>query len=148
MKTKKVKSILNIWSEAFAAYQKGQFENAVTLCKSVTSNHTNFGDANNLLGAIALGIKDYATAFDSFNKAVTSNEKNASYHNNLGIALRGLQRFKEARQSYEKAIALQENYPDAYFNLGNVLRDLGEDDKAVDAFCQATTLKSDYHGDT
>jgi predicted O-linked N-acetylglucosamine transferase (SPINDLY family) len=147
MKTKKiVKSNTDNWSLALLAYQQGQFPSAVKFCQKMTSKHPSFSDANNLLGAIALGSKDYATAFDSFNKAVTSNEKNASYHNNLGIALRGLQRLEEARQSYEKAIELQENYPDAYFNLGNVLRDLGEDDKAVEAFCHATTLKSDYHG--
>lgn len=133
------------WTEAQAAYQQGHPEKAAKLCKRLISRHPGHGDANNLLGVIALSQKNYSAARAAFGKAVACKPEAAPYHNNLGIALRGLQRLDDARQHYEQAIALQASYPDALFNLGNVLRDLGEDARAVEAYRQATEIQPDYH---
>ena len=129
---------------AIAAYQRGQYSDARTLCRQIVHDQPDHFDALHLLGVLELNGPRVEDAETFLRRAVKVQPRSAEAHSNLGLACAKLKRFEEARTWQEMAIALNPNFPTALTNLGNVLMRLRRYELAVEAHDRAIRLKPDY----
>jgi predicted O-linked N-acetylglucosamine transferase (SPINDLY family) len=129
---------------AIAAYQRGQYGEAKTLCRQIVHDQPDYFDALHLLGVLELNGPCVEDAEKFLRRAVEVQPGSAEAHSNLGLAYAKLKRFEEARACQEMAIALNPNFPTALTNLGNVLMRLRRYELAVEAHDRAIRLKPDY----
>ena len=129
---------------AIAAYQRGQYDEARTLCRQILRDLPDHFDALHLLGVLELDGPRVDDAEKALRRAVKVQPRSAEAHSNLGLACARLKRFEEARKCQETAIALNPDFPTALTNLGNVLMRLRRYELAVEAHERAIRLKPDY----
>ncbi len=132
------------FSQAFLLHEKGQFERAETLYKSVIKIQPRHFDSLQLLGYLAFQTGRHELAIKLISQAIAINPNFASTYCNIGLALQALGRFDEALANYDKAIALQINFFEAHNNRGNVLKDLKRYDDALLAFEKAIALQPNF----
>ena len=136
--------VLEILKQASAFHQKGQLEQAQSLCEQVLRIQPESFEALHLSGVISAQTNDPHKAVDLIGKAIALKPESAVAHNNLGNALRALARYDAAIQSYERAIALNPDYAEAYSNRGNALVGLTQYEVAIQSFDRAILLKPDF----
>jgi predicted O-linked N-acetylglucosamine transferase (SPINDLY family) len=129
---------------AIAAYQRGEYGEAKTLCRQILRDRPNEFDALHLLGFLELNGPRVEDGEKFLRRAVTVQPNSAEAHSNLGLACAKLKRFEEARTCQEMAIALNPDFPTALTNLGNVLMRLRRFEPALEAHDRAIRLKPDY----
>ena len=129
---------------AIAAFQRGEHDEARTLCRKILRDRPDIFDALHLLGFLELDGPRVEEAEKLLRRAVKLQPRSAEAHSNLGLAYAKLKRFEEARQCQETAIALNPDFAAALTNLGNVLMRLGRHDQAIEAHDRAIRLKPDY----
>ena len=122
---------------AIAAYQRGQYDEARTLCRQILRDLPDHFDALHLLGVLELDGPRIDDAEKALRRAVKVQPRSAEAHSNLGLACARLKRFEEARKCQETAIALNPNFPTALTNLGNVLMRLRRYELAVEEIGRA-----------
>ena len=122
------------FQDAVSAYENGDLATAVTASEALLAENPEFGDAHNLLSAIAQDQDRLAEAETYARAALQADPNNPIYLNTLGNAVRRLGRTDEAIDVFELARRGLPDQPDILFNLGNALRDTGRFDEAVDAF--------------
>ena len=130
--------------EAIAAFQRGEHDEARTLCRKILRGWPDIFDALHLLGFLELDGPRVEDAEKLLRRAVKLQPHSAEAHSNLGLACAKLKRFEEARQCHETAIALNPNFAAALTNLGNVLLRLRRYEDAIGAHERAIRLKPDY----
>jgi tetratricopeptide (TPR) repeat protein len=83
----------------------------------IEKNHT---DAHMNMAMIALRFRDYKTAEESINVALTDKrqKKNVEAYLGLGVAERGLRKYGDAEKAFKKAIDVKSSDPRALYNLG------------------------------
>ena len=125
-------------------YQKGRYDNAEKLAKSITEQFPKYPFAWKLLGAMLGQIGKKSEALKANQRALELVPQDAEVHNNLGITFQELGRLDEAEASSRQAIALKPDYAEAHSNLGVTLQELGRLDEAEASYTQAIALKPDY----
>jgi predicted O-linked N-acetylglucosamine transferase (SPINDLY family) len=126
------------------AYQRGQYEQAITsLCQALQLKPDSAMTYNSL-GVVSQAQGKYVEAGDYFQQALRWKPNYAEAHNNLGLILQLQGKSVEAEACYQQALRLQPDYPEAHFNLGNLLKDQGRLDEARERFQQALRLKANY----
>ena len=129
---------------AIAAFQRGQHDEARTLCRKILRNRPDIFDALHLLGFLELDGPRVEEAEKLLRRAVKLQPRSAEAHSNLGLACAKLKRFEESRECQETAIAINPNFAAALTNLGNVLVRLRRHDQAIEAHDRAIRLKPEY----
>ncbi|MFQ5881977.1 MAG: tetratricopeptide repeat protein [Candidatus Methylomirabilales bacterium] len=84
--------------------------------------------------------REYARAFEAYQKAAELNPFHAEAYNNLGVLYKEIGDLEKAIQHYRKALAVDPNYEKAYNNLGVALIRQGELEEAATAFERALIL--------
>ncbi|MDR3439572.1 tetratricopeptide repeat protein [Telmatospirillum sp.] len=133
-----------IFDEAVGHHKAGRLDEANSLYQKILALDCHHADALHLRGVIALQKGRPDLAVDLIGKAITIDDKSATYHSNLGNALCYLDRTAEAIASYRRAIDLKPDSAEAYNNLGNALRGVGRQDEAVAAYRTAISLQPAY----
>ncbi len=84
--------------------------------------------------------REYARAFEAYQRAVELNPFHVEAYNNLGILYKEVGDLDKAIQHFRKAFGVDPNYEKAYNNLGVALIRQGQLEEAADAFERALTL--------
>jgi tetratricopeptide (TPR) repeat protein len=94
------------------------FKRAVEIDALLTDAHLN-------IALVAIRFRDYQTAEDSLEQALTdrAQQHNVDAYLGLGVAQRGLRKYEAAQKSFEKAVALDKDDPRALYNLGVLYQD-------------------------
>ena len=128
----------------FTLFNRGEFEQAIELCKESLRIAPQFGEAFDTIGCARLGQNRPDLALPSFEQAVRFRPNSATFRNNLGTALHKLGRYEEAVRAYEAALQLDPEYADANYNLGNSLAKLGQSTQAIASFERAIALQPNH----
>lgn len=128
------------FQQAFALHQRGQWDAAEKIYRSILRSHPKYFDAVYALGILYLQRKDHRAAEKQFSLAAKIHPDNGPLHNNRGSALIGLDRHQEALAAYDKAIAIDPNNWEAHYNRGNVLTTLNRYEEALASFDRAISL--------
>lgn len=131
---------------------------AKTVITKALNIYNLFPDAHYLSGKIWYELKNYDSAYVSYNRALSLNPGKAMYHNNVGTCLFSLGRYEEAANEFREAMSLDKNDADPPFNLGSAYGAMGEQyrrkndienanrmfNMAIPNFEKAIKLKRDY----
>ena len=93
--------------------------------------------------SLACGLKDWATALASADRAVAADAGQPFAHGNRAMALVGQRRLPEARAAIETAIALDPGNVRSHWMHGGILADLGDYDEALAAYDRALDISPD-----
>ena len=132
------------FQQALALHQRGQLALARTLYQEIVALQPRHFDALNLLGVMAIQIKDPRAALEWFDKAIEADPGNATAFYNRGLALQQLRQLDTALASYDRAVSIKPDYSDAHFNRGNLLRELQQFEAALASYERAIVSKPDH----
>jgi Tfp pilus assembly protein PilF len=79
-------------------------------------------------------------ALQSFQEAVSIDQKSAMYRDGLGVLLLELGRPDEALGQFQRVVELDDKYANGWFHLGTAQAELRQWDKAVESYQKALTL--------
>jgi tetratricopeptide (TPR) repeat protein len=136
--------VANWIQAAVQHHQAGRMHEAEEHYRHVLTLYPDHADALHLLGVIAHQTRQYQSAVELINRAITVNANVAVYHSNLGNALEQLGCLNEAVACYREAIKLNPDFGFAHYNLGNVLRASGRLDEAIASFRSAIDLQPEF----
>ncbi|CAF1447003.1 unnamed protein product [Adineta ricciae] len=146
-------------------YQKGQYEEAITLFRkslelrlmSSSPNHPHVASYYNNIGAAYSHMGDYPKALSSYKQALKIQLQSlppnhphvASSYNNIGNAYSHMGDYPKALSSYEQALkihilSLPPNHPHvagSYNNIGNGYSHMGDYPKALSSYEQALKIR-------
>jgi tetratricopeptide (TPR) repeat protein/2-polyprenyl-3-methyl-5-hydroxy-6-metoxy-1,4-benzoquinol methylase len=125
-------------------YQKGRYEPAQILAKTLTEHYPNHPFGWKVLGALFKQTGKLQDSFFANQKVLEISPNDAEAHNNLGVILEEFGRLEDAEASYKKAIAIKPDYAQAYYNLGITLKELGRQEDAEASYKKAIAIKIDY----
>jgi len=111
--------------------RKGEYSQAVALCRRAIELGLDIADTRNNLGMALTGIGRIDEAIEQYGLALERNPDHAEAHNNLGAALLNQGKQPEAVAMFRRAIEKKPRYADAHLNLGTVLLDQGKVDEAI-----------------
>ena len=114
-----MQSIEQQLQSALAAHQAGDVSRAEQGYLDVLALQPKNPDANNMLGVVLLGQKQFAKAVKHLRKAVKCAPQFAGAKFNLGVALESVNKVNEAIHSYKGALVYDPSYLEAHFALGN-----------------------------
>jgi Flp pilus assembly protein TadD len=120
-----------LYDKATTAYNKGDFQQAISDFTQVITINPNNAEAYNNRGTAYDGIKDYSSAIRDFTQAITINPNYAMAYSNRGASHSKLKDYSSAIRDFTRTIAINSNYAAAYNN------------RSV-----AYVLKGDYHSAT
>ena len=123
------------------AYQKGQYELAQKLARSVTQKFPKYALGWKVLGAVLKQTGKLHESLTANEKTLRLAPKDPEIHNNLGIIMCELGRFEDAETSYRNAIALNPTLAEIHSNLGNTLQKIGRLEEAQISYGNAIALK-------
>jgi predicted O-linked N-acetylglucosamine transferase (SPINDLY family) len=136
MKSQK-ESLRRLIQQAFQQHQAGRLQEAEKIYQQVLQQNPENGDANHLLGVLALqsGGK-YEKAVQLISRAINSNPKQPAFYNNLGNALKAQGLFDKSIEAFQNALRIKPDFLDALYNLGNVLQETGNQAEAIEIYRQ------------
>ncbi len=130
--------------DLFDRYQKGQYDDAEKLARSITEKYPKHPFSWKVLGAIFKNTGKLQESLVANRKAVELGPTDAASHNNLGITLQELLMLDEAEMCYRKAIELNPEFTEAHNNLGVTLQELGNLAGAETSYKNAISIKADF----
>ncbi|MBF0370695.1 MAG: tetratricopeptide repeat protein [Magnetococcales bacterium] len=136
--------IRGLLQAAWGHHQAGRLHQAEQLYRQVLQHQPDNGDANQLLGLIALAAGKLDVAETLIKRAVRKNPDNAFYHYHLSNVLLAGKRYEEVLGCCQKVIALEPHHVEALNNMGAALLALGRDDQAIAKFQECLRLKPDF----
>jgi tetratricopeptide (TPR) repeat protein/2-polyprenyl-3-methyl-5-hydroxy-6-metoxy-1,4-benzoquinol methylase len=125
-------------------YQKGRFDSAENLAKTITQKFPDHQFSWKVLGAVFKKTGRLQESLIANQKVLEISPNNAEAHSNLGNALTKLGRLEDAEASYNKAIAIKPKYAEAHYNLGITLQELGRLEEAVASYKKAIAFKPNF----
>ena len=138
----------NMYKEVVLSYLKGNYEDAVSICKNLINLAPDNALYHNTFGVILHKMKRYDEALVETKKAVELEPDNAEYRDAIGITLGCIKRYDEAFVEHRKAIELNPNIAKYHNNLGVTLHEMKRYDEALIEFQKAVELEPDnaeYH---
>ncbi len=133
----------NMYKEVVLSYLKGNYEDAVSICKNLINLAHDNALYHNTLGTILHNIERYDEALIEKQKAVALEPDNARYRNSLGVTLHALKRYDEALIKTKKAVALEPDNARYRNSLGVTLHALKRYDEALIEKQEAVALEPD-----
>ena len=118
-------------------YQKGRYDLAENLAKTISQKYPNHRFGWKVLGAVFKQTGRLQDSLIANQKAVEISPNDAEAHSNLGNTLQELGRLEDAEASLRKAIAIKPDLPEAHSNVGITLKELGRLEDA-----RTTVIKS------
>lgn len=134
----------NQLDKAISLHMRGQFSEARKIYKSILLSDSKDFQANHLLGAMEIQLKNYQLAKNFTEKAIRINPDHHAPYNNLGLILRELNQYNDSLTAYDKAIELKPDYAEAYNNRGVTNRLLEKYQDAICDYDKAIELKPRY----
>jgi predicted O-linked N-acetylglucosamine transferase (SPINDLY family) len=131
-------------AQSYAHHQAGRLDQAQAGYEAVLAADPRNGDAEQMLGVIALQRARPADAVRRFQRAVEISPQSAGAHNSLGESYRRLGRLEEAQATLRHALVLDAQLAETHFNLGGVLRELGRGGEAIAAYRRAVQLNAGF----
>jgi tetratricopeptide (TPR) repeat protein len=128
---------------AQALCQKGEFAEAVRLCKQALEMDPNFAVAHVNLGIAYHKQGELEEAVAEYHKALRIKPDYMGAYYNLGLALVKEGKLDEAIAQYRSALAINPDYEDASYNLANALVKVGKLDEAIAQYRQALQTNPD-----
>jgi len=125
-------------------YQKGLYDLAENLAKTISQKYPNHQFCWKVLGAVFKQTGRLQDSLIANQKAVEISPNDAEAQSNLGVTLKELGRLEDAETSYKKAIAIKPDYAEAHSNLGITLKELGRLEDAETSYNKAIAIKPDY----
>ena len=95
----------------------------------------------NILGYRHAQAREWRSAIDCFDRAVSMAPDDAQAHFNLGFAYEQLGEYGQAAAQFEQAVALRRTLDRAWYGLGMSYARLGRHEEAVGALSEATALQ-------
>ena len=138
----------NMYKEVVLSYLKGNYEDAVSICKNLINLAPDNALYHNTFGVILHKMKRYDEALVETKKAVELEPDNAEYRDAIGITLGCIKRYDEAFVEHRKAIELNPNIAKYHNNLGVTLHEMKRYDEALIEKQKAVELEPDnakYH---
>ena len=129
---------------ALSHHQAGRLAEAEGFYQQILQREPNHADALHLLGVIAYQVRQYDTAAQLIERAITVNSADPAYHVNLGSVRQDQGAWQAAIGHYRQALALKPDYPEAHNNLGNVLLARGEYAGAIASYQDALRYRPNY----
>ena len=131
----KIKNLNGILTQAKAAEQAGNYDQAVTLLQPVVQQNPDQDLLWAYLGDAYRGDKKYPEAADAYQKAIALKPNSGAYHNGLAEAYAKSGQTDKAIAEYNTAAQVEPtNAAMYYFNEGAVLTNTGKVDEALAAF--------------
>jgi len=124
-------------------YQKGQFDLAENLAKTITQKYPDHQFGWKVIGAVFKQTGRLQESLIANQRAVAISPNDAQAHYNLSNTLKELGRLEDAEASYNKAIAIKPDLAEAHYNLGATLQELGRLEEAEASYRKAIALKPD-----
>jgi len=124
-------------------YQKGRYDSAENLAKTITHKYPDHQFGWKVLGAVFGQTGRLQESLIANQRAVAISPNDAQAHCNLGATLKELGRLEDAEASCKKAIAIKPDYAEAHCNLGNTLQELGRLEDAETSYKKAIAIKPD-----
>ena len=125
-------------------YQKGRFDLAENLAKTITQKYPDHQFGWKVIGAVFKQTGRLKESLIANQRAVEISPNDAEAHSNLGLTLKELGRLEDAEASYSKAIAIKPDLAEAHNNLGATLQELGRLEDAEASYSKAIAIKPDY----
>lgn len=125
------------YEEAEAAFNGGQYGEAVMLFTDYTGRKPENPWGFYMLGLSARMTRDYVTAESAFNRALELDDSHVKSWLNLSRVLLDTDRADVALAKIDYAISLDHESADAYRLRGRALRQLGQKNEAIHAYQQA-----------
>jgi len=123
-----------------------RYPEAIAACKTALNHRRDFAPAYKTLGIIQQLQGQFATAKNSYLKAIEIRPDFAEVYANLGSLFAQQQDWESAIATYETAIRLKPDFGGAYRNLAKVLTRIGRPDGAVAHWLKSIELEPDYLG--
>lgn len=133
----KLQSLSN---KASAAYNSGQYMDALNWCEQVYEMDAFRTENLLLLGAIHFQLRNFSECIFYNQQCIRVDASFAESYSNLGNALKELCDYYSAIEFYNKAIKLKPRFCDAYNNLAGVYMQLGETEQAMETYNMALVL--------
>ena len=125
-------------------YQKGRFDLAENLAKTITQKYPDYQFSWKVLGEVFKKTGRLQESLIANQRAVEISPNDAEAHYNLGLSLQLLGRLVDSEASYSKAIALMPDLVEAHYNLGLSLQELDRLKDAEASFGKAIAIKPEY----
>ena len=125
-------------------YQKGRYDLAEKLAKSITKKYPDHQFSWKVLGALFKQTGRLQDSSFANQRAIEISPHDAEAHYNLGNTLQELGRLEDAETSYKKAIEIKPVLAEAHSNLGITLKGLGRLEDAEASYKKAIAIKPDY----
>ena len=125
-------------------YQKGRYDLAENLAKTLTQKYPDNQFGWKVLGAVFKQTGRLQESLIANQRAVEISPNDEEAHNNLGISLKELGRLEDASASYSKAIAIKPKFAEAHNNLGISLKELGRLKDASASYSKAIAIKPEF----
>ena len=130
--------------DLFDRYQKGQYDEAEKLAKSIIQKYPNHAFSWKVLGAVFKNTGKLQDSLVANRKAVELVPTDAAAHNNLGITLQELLMLDEAEKCYRRAIDLSPEFSEAHNNLGVTLQERGNLADAEQSYKNTISINADF----
>src|SRR5579862_7331977 len=104
-------------AQAARYHQAGQFAQAEVIYRGVLQESPEHAQALHLLGVLAYQTGRPREAIDLIQRALASNGREPTFHNNLSAAYLAADLLPDAEAAAREALRLQPNLPDAHNNL-------------------------------
>ncbi|MSP49960.1 MAG: tetratricopeptide repeat protein [Alphaproteobacteria bacterium] len=131
-------------SQAIAAHQRGDLDEAAGRYRAILRKHRRHFDALHLLGTLHHQRGQHEQAVELIVEAIRINDGFAPAHFNHANALRALGRLEEALAGYDRGLEARPDDAEALNNRGVILAELRRPGPALDSFERAIRLRPDY----
>jgi tetratricopeptide (TPR) repeat protein len=135
-----LKSAQEAFTKAQTAWEKGQWDTALSLCDESLKINKRFKDAWQLKGQLYWQMKNYKMALKSYQEYLKIDPKSPLIWVNLSATFFELERYKEMEESYEKAKEIDAKYAPLYQSMGVNYLKMGNFEKANQAFATLEEL--------
>jgi tetratricopeptide (TPR) repeat protein len=137
-------AVVQIFREATAAHQGGQFSQAEALYRRALELDGKQFEVLSALGILHAQRGNYSEAEQVLRRALKRNPGDASTQFNYGNVLLGLHRLDDAFAAFGKVLHLSPGFAEAHLNRGNILMLRKKFGEAVDCFDAAIRINPYY----
>lgn len=123
------------------AYEKGNFEGAITEYEAAIRLESRYVDALIDLGDAYFDISDVENASDSYKRALVVDRKNIDARNRIGRASYAQRDYDEALKQYSEVLKLSADDPEAIYNIALTYKALKRYGDAIPFFEKALAAR-------
>ena len=122
-----------------AAFDKGDYREAIKHFQRSLKLNPNIARTNNELGMCYLFLNDHKAAVPYFERAIELDPRFGEAHNNLGVALFSLGQYRDAEMQFQATLS-SPDYGTTFiplYNLGNIYQIEERNDLAISTYMRA-----------